>query len=129
MAGRALSIEQREELAFSLAEVPEMTWTSVGLRVGVHRTTVTREVTLNGGRQRYCAVAAQHRADLERRRQRQGRLCAESVLRQRVTAELVACRSPAVRGHEKVPAGGQMRSPLVATESPRWWPAEVPTPR
>jgi len=32
-----------------------------------------------------------------------------------------------VRGHEKVPAGGQLRSPLVATRSPRWWPAEVPT--
>jgi len=34
-----------------------------------------------------------------------------------------------VHGHEKVPAGGQMRSPFVATRSPRWWPAEVPTPR
>ena len=34
-----------------------------------------------------------------------------------------------VRGHEKVPAGGQLRSPLVATRSPRWWPAEVPGPR
>ena len=33
-----------------------------------------------------------------------------------------------VRGHDKVPAGGQLRSPLVATKSPRWWPAEVPTP-
>ena len=32
-----------------------------------------------------------------------------------------------VHGHEKVPAGGQLRSPLVATKSPRWWPAEVPT--
>jgi len=34
-----------------------------------------------------------------------------------------------VRGHEKVLAGGQLRSPLVATRSPRWWPAEVPAPR
>ena len=34
-----------------------------------------------------------------------------------------------VRGHEKVPAGGQLRSPLVATRSPRWWPGEVPAPR
>ena len=33
-----------------------------------------------------------------------------------------------VRGHEKVLADGQMRSPLVATRSPRWWPADVPTP-
>jgi hypothetical protein len=45
----------------------------------------------------------------------------------------VPCRrrtpARAVRGHEKVPAGGQMRSPLVATKSPHWWPAEVPTPR
>ena len=34
-----------------------------------------------------------------------------------------------VHGHEKVLAGGQVRSPLVATRSPRWWPAEVPAPR
>ena len=36
---------------------------------------------------------------------------------------------PSVRGHEKVLAGGQLRSPLVAMRSPRWWPAEVPTSR
>ena len=36
-------------------------------------------------------------------------------------------RSSRVHGHEKVPAGGQMRSPLVATKSPRWWPREVLT--
>jgi hypothetical protein len=34
-----------------------------------------------------------------------------------------------VRGHEKVPADGQLRSPLVATRGPRWWRAEVSTPR
>ncbi len=33
-----------------------------------------------------------------------------------------------VRGHEKVPTGGHVRSPLVATKSPHWWPGEVPTP-
>jgi len=32
-----------------------------------------------------------------------------------------------VHGHEKVPTGGRMRSPLVATKSPHWWPDEVPT--
>jgi len=31
-----------------------------------------------------------------------------------------------VRGHEKVSTGGQLRSPLVATKSPHWWPREVP---
>jgi hypothetical protein len=31
-----------------------------------------------------------------------------------------------VRGHEKVSTGGQLRSPLVATKSPHWWPGEVP---
>ena len=34
-----------------------------------------------------------------------------------------------VRGHEKVPGYGHEKSPVVATGSPRWWPAEVPTPR
>src|ERR1700683_4869634 len=33
-----------------------------------------------------------------------------------------------VRGHEKVPGYGQLKSPLVATKSPRFWPREVPTP-
>jgi serine/threonine-protein kinase HipA len=33
-----------------------------------------------------------------------------------------------VRGHEKVPAGGHVRSPLVAMKSPHRWPGEVPTP-
>jgi len=33
-----------------------------------------------------------------------------------------------VRGHEKVPTGGQLRSPLVATKSIHWWPWEVPAP-
>ncbi len=33
-----------------------------------------------------------------------------------------------VRGHEKVSTGGQLRSPLVAMKSPRWWPREVLTP-
>ena len=32
------------------------------------------------------------------------------------------------RGHEKVPAGGQVRSPLVANKSPRAWPRKVPAP-
>ncbi len=34
-----------------------------------------------------------------------------------------------VHGHEKVPTGSQMRSPLVVMRSTRWWPAVVPTPR
>ena len=33
---------------------------------------------------------------------------------------------PPVRGHEKVSTGGQLRSPLVATKSPHWWPGKVP---
>jgi hypothetical protein len=33
-----------------------------------------------------------------------------------------------VRGHEKVPAGGHVRSPLVAMKSPHWWPGEVLAP-
>ena len=37
-------------------------------------------------------------------------------------------RRGVVRGHEKVPGYGHEKSPLVATGSPRWWPAEVPTP-
>ena len=36
-------------------------------------------------------------------------------------------RKTVVRGHENVPGGGQVWSPLVAVSSPRWWPAEVST--
>lgn len=35
---------------------------------------------------------------------------------------------PGVRGREKVPTSGQMKGPLVASRSTRWWPREVPTP-
>ena len=37
-------------------------------------------------------------------------------------------RPELVHGHEKVSAGGQLRSPLVATKSPHWWPRKVPAP-
>ena len=39
-----------------------------------------------------------------------------------------AAETKLVRGHEKVSTGGQLRSPLVAMKSPRWWPREVLTP-
>jgi len=45
-----------------------------------------------------------------------------------ILQQLIEAEATVVHGHEKVPAGGRLRSSLVATRSPRWWPAEVPTP-
>ena len=46
-------------------------------------------------------------------------------LLQRKDMSWLACHAKIVHGREKVLAGGQLRSPLVAMRSPRWWPAEV----
>lgn len=67
------------------------------------------------------------KSDYRRISERRGRNIGRVAAARRVL-RLVYYGLRDVRGHEKVPAGGQMRSPLVATKSPRWWPAEVPTP-
>jgi len=52
-----------------------------------------------------------------------GYLEARMVYRSRILPQMLREN---VRGHEKVSTGGQLRSPLVATKSPHWWPGEVP---
>ena len=36
-------------------------------------------------------------------------------------------RAGSVNGHLFLPAGGHQNSPLVAIESPRWWPSDLPS--
>jgi len=50
----------------------------------------------------------------------------EDELFARVGANIFESLEETVRGHEKVSTGGQLRSPLVATKSPHWWPGKVP---
>lgn len=106
MAGHPLTMGQREEIALGLADEPAMSWTALARRTGTHRTTVAREVGLNGGRQGYRPADAQRRAESERCRPRPSRLVADSALRKRVTAELSLCRSPAAIAADLIAEGG-----------------------
>jgi transposase, IS30 family len=63
-------------------------------RVGRHAGTIAREVARNGGRDDYGSIAAHERALRCRRRPRPARLAAHGVMRERVTTELRAGRSP-----------------------------------
>lgn len=62
----ALSVEERMEIQIGI-ELGE-TNAAIGRRVGRPRGTVGREITLNGGRDRYRAFRAQERADQSARR-------------------------------------------------------------
>jgi IS30 family transposase len=72
-----------------------MSWAELGRRVGVDPTTAAREVVRNGGRARYSAEGAQSRAQRLARRPKTPKLRRPGPLRDRVTEELRACRSPA----------------------------------
>lgn len=87
--------DQREVIECSLQGNETVSWAELGRRVGVHATTVAREVDRNGGRSRYSAEGAQARAQRQGRRPRTAKLCCPGPLRDRVTTELRLCRSPA----------------------------------
>lgn len=95
MAGQSLTMSQREEISLGLAESPAISWTDLAGRATAHRTTVAREVARNGGRQHYRPADAQRRANIQRGRPRLSRLVTDTALRERVSAELLLCRSPA----------------------------------
>lgn len=113
MPGEALCREDRDEIARELARDPKVEWTELAGRVGVHRTTVMREVERNGGRGSYGAAAAQQRADTQRCRARPSVLVTDAELGARVTAELRECRSPAAIAADLRAEGG----PSVCTET------------
>lgn len=113
MAGKVLTMGQREEISLGLADDTAMSWTDLARRAGAHRTTVAREVARNGGRKHYRPADAQARAGTERCRPRLSRLVTDAVLRGRVTAELVAGRSPAAIAADLLAEGG----PRVCHES------------
>ncbi|MBA2336670.1 MAG: IS30 family transposase [Acidimicrobiia bacterium] len=94
MPGAPLSLPEREEIALALIEDRTVAWAVIARRVDRHPTTISREVTLNGGRYRYRPAVAQRAGDMARRRHRPRRLQADGPLRDRVTAELRLGRSP-----------------------------------
>lgn len=66
----------------------------IGARLGRCRSTINAEINRNGGRVRYCAVAAQRRAVARRARPKIPKLVADAVLAGLVAARLKAKDSP-----------------------------------
>ena len=108
-----LSRDQRDLIEDALTEDPAVSWAATARRVGVHPTTVSREVNRNRGRVKYSADAAQSGADRHRHRARPRRLAEVSEVRAAVTAGLVAKQSPAAIAADLRAAGG----PQVCAET------------
>ena len=108
MPARArVSRDQRDLIDAGLTEDREMSWTELGRRTALCRTTVMREVTGCGGRHGYSAVRADDAAAKRAKRPR-GRVLGEpGPLRDRVTAELRAHRSPAAIAADLRVDGGE----------------------
>ncbi|MGL4289061.1 MAG: IS30 family transposase [Phreatobacter sp.] len=102
-----MSRDQRDLIDAGLTEDREMSWTELGRRTALCRTTVMREVTGCGGRHGYSAVRADDAAAKRAKRPR-GRVLGEpGPLRDRVTAELRAHRSPAAIAADLRADGGE----------------------
>lgn len=94
MPGLPLSLLEREEISAGLIVDPEVSWAELGRRVQRHPTTIAREVNAAGGRDMYRPAVAQQCAVTALRRPRGCRLDEPGVLRDRVTSQLRAGRSP-----------------------------------
>jgi IS30 family transposase len=94
MPGAPLSLPEREEISVALIEDRSVSWAEIGRRTRRHPTTISREVTDNGGRHHYRPALADGRAAKALCRARPRRLAMPGPLRDRVTAELKTGRSP-----------------------------------
>ena len=94
MPGAPLSLPEREEIGLALIEDRLITWAVIARRVGRHATTISREVTANGGRRHYRPALAEQRSQRCLRRPRQPVLALAGPIRDRVTTELEIGRSP-----------------------------------
>jgi transposase, IS30 family len=102
-----LSRDARGVIEAELTEDPEMSWTGLGRRVGVHRSTVEREVNRNRGRVKYSADAAHLASSMAAQRPRERQLALATPLRVRVTSELEEKRSPAAIAADLRAEGGE----------------------
>ena len=90
--GGRLTLEQRLEIAVGLRCAA--TFTAIASRIGVHVSTVSREVGGRAGRAQYSPNAAHRRARRNARRPKLSKLRRNGALRQRVLADLDAWWSP-----------------------------------
>ena len=104
MAGVVLTAHEREEIRVGI-EVSE-SLTDIAGRLGRASSTVCREVSRNGGRDRYCAVAAEERARVNRSRPTLTKFETNRPLRQHVEARLKALDSPTTIAIELARSGG-----------------------
>jgi transposase, IS30 family len=94
MPGVPLSLLEREEISVALIADREVAWAVIARRVERHPTTIAREVAANGGRHGYRPAVADRRAARCLARPKPRRLAEPGWLRDRVTCELAAGRSP-----------------------------------
>ncbi|MFD0297275.1 ArsR/SmtB family transcription factor, partial [Streptomyces sp. NPDC127118] len=103
--------------AFCLALLDGRAWTAIELarHAGVAPSTATSHLNLlvSGG------LLAEERHGRHRYVRVTDRRVVELI-------EGLAALAPHVRGHGRLPAGGQLASPLVDMKSPRWRTADLP---
>lgn len=97
MPGSRLCRDEREEIRAGLARLDS--FREIARVLERSATTISREVALNGGRERYRAVVAQHRADREARRSRRRKLDADPFLAARIRRHLENGWPPAPISH------------------------------
>ncbi len=85
---------EREEIFAFVTRKPSASFAEIGRHVGRCRSTISREVTRNGGRAAYRPGAATNRAAAQRRRPKPGRLGTDNRLRARVIELVKAGNSP-----------------------------------
>jgi IS30 family transposase len=92
MPAHPLSLREREEIRYGIARSESLT--SIAGRLGRHRTTISREIARNGGRDTYRAYAAQDRAKTCRARPKVRLLQQHPELAAHVRSRLEAKDSP-----------------------------------
>ena len=94
MPGLPLTLLDREEIGLMLVSRPDVSWAELGRQVDRHATTVAREVIGHGGRLGYRPAIAHASAVVALKRPRVCKLAVPGLLRDRVSSELTAGRSP-----------------------------------
>src|SRR5664280_666935 len=112
MAGAALSAQEREEIRVGCAGGE--TFTAIALALGRAPSMVSQEVARNGGRHRYCAVAAGAHAVSKLARPRLTKFQSNRPLVDHVESRLKALDSPTTIAIELARAGCERRSNSLA---------------